>query len=845
MKKIYFSTLLSALCCLQINAQAPKNYGRGEMELEFKKLANTVSVLYIAAHPDDENTRLISWLVNEKCVRTGYLSLTRGDGGQNLIGSEQGIALGVIRSQELLAARRVDGAEQFFTRAFDFGYSKTPEETFEKWNREEILADVVYVIRKFRPDIIITRFATDGSGGHGHHTASAMLAEEAFEAAADPSRFPKQLKTVNIWQSKRLLYNSAARFWNPNADMSSFVPEDVGGFNQSLGKSYGEISAESRSMHRSQGFGSAKQRGQMLEHFKPLKGDTFQLKNLFDRIDLGHSKLPIAKKRKQLINAAAKDFLNQNINACTQKLLQALALQAQYKEEDYNYKYQQIIATILRVNGIFLEACSEGSAAFSAGDSIKIKVNGINRSQTSATLHQVNLEFLGSNQNCPQAVMQQLVEDKLETNKIIGIQLPAKVCAEAGASSMFWLNQNLEDNKFLMQPTQVGLAYALQSSYQVQFTLSVLNQKIQYTAPVMFKFTHPEKGEIYRNTLVTPPAMINVSSNVLVCNDTLPRIVKVSLKAGRDNVSGMFRAVHNGSWKITAQNASKTTDFVCEMPFYIGKKMEELDLAFLISAPALGAETKVNFELIIDSIKYTKGYEEINYDHIPTQVLFPNAELKLVKIEVQKKLKKLGYIKGAGDEIAERLNQIGYEIISLTDEQIANENLFEFESIIIGVRAYNTNEKLSIYKSKLMNYVANGGNLIVQYNTNSFAGPFKGDIGPYPFKISRERITDENAKVVFENPAHPVLNKPNKISESDFEGWIQERSIYQAGEMDSRYENILNMADPNAKSTGGSLIIGKYGKGYFIYTGLVFFRELPAGVPGAYRLFVNLIELGK
>jgi hypothetical protein len=303
--------------------------------------------------------------------------------------------------------------------------------------------------------------------------------------------------------------------------------------------------------------------------------------------------------------------------------------------------------------------------------------------------------------------------------------------------------------------------------------------------------------------------------------------------------------VHNGSWKITAQNASKTTDFVCEMPFYIGKKMEELDLAFLISAPALGAETKVNFELIIDSIKYTKGYEEISYDHIPTQVLFPNAELKLVKIEVQKKLKKLGYIKGAGDEIAERLSQIGYEVISLTDEQIANENLFEFESIIIGVRAYNTNEKLSIYKSKLMNYVANGGNLIVQYNTNSFAGPFKGDIGPYPFKISRERITDENAKVIFENPAHPVLNKPNKISESDFEGWIQERSIYQAGEMDSRYENILNMADPNAKSTGGSLIIGKYGKGYFIYTGLVFFRELPAGVPGAYRLFVNLIELGK
>ena len=251
-----------------LKAQPPKSWSSSEILLQLKKLNTVGSVLYIAAHPDDENTRLIAYLANEKCLRTGYLSLTRGDGGQNLIGPEQGVELGLIRTQELLAARRIDGGEQFFTRAYDFGFSKTPEETFEKWNHDSILSDVVWVIRNFRPDIIITRFATDGSGGHGHHTASGILAEEAFDAAADSTRFPEQLKYVKVWQARRLLHNSTARFRDPKADMSKFIKLDVGGYNALLGKSYGEIAAESRSMHKSQGFGSAAQRGEYFEYFK-------------------------------------------------------------------------------------------------------------------------------------------------------------------------------------------------------------------------------------------------------------------------------------------------------------------------------------------------------------------------------------------------------------------------------------------------------------------------------------------------------------------------------------------------------------------------------------------------
>jgi len=838
-------TFIFSILSLPILAQTPKSYGTGELELEFKKLANTASVLYIAAHPDDENTRLISWLVNEKCVRTGYLSLTRGDGGQNLIGAEQGIELGVIRSQELIAARRVDGAEQFFTRAYDFGYSKTPEETFEKWNKEEILADVVFVIRKFRPDIIITRFATDGSGGHGHHTASAILAEEAFDAAADPTRFPKQLKLVNVWQPKRLLYNSAARFWNPQADMRSFIPADVGGFNQSLGKSYGELSAESRSMHRSQGFGSAKQRGEMLEHFKPLKGDTTALKSLFDGIDLAQSKSPIAAKRRQLILAASKDYRAKKIAACTQKLLQALKLQEQFREEDYDYTYQRIKETILRVNGIYLEANSEQTAIFSAGDSIKIKVNGINRSQTRVVLHQIQLKYIGSDQSCQANKQTETIESTLIENKPFSQVLLSEVCSEASASSMYWLNQNIEDNKFVVQATEIGNAYGLMSGYQVQFVLSILNQKIDFLVPVMHKFTNPEKGEIHRNLIITPPAMVNVLSNALVCNDTLPRTIKVAIKAGKNKVSGVLRIKQEDTWKIWANNAIKLDAFTQEIPFSLEKKFEEKDISLSVQAPVGSNTSALQFELVIDGKTYNQGYKEISYDHIPTQVLFPTAGLKLVKLEAKRKVKKIGYIPGAGDEIPIGLNQMGYEVINISDEQISLGNLNEFETIITGVRAYNTNEKLSIHKSKLMDYVSNGGNLIVQYNTNSFAGPFKGDIGPYPFKISRERITDEKAKVIFENPTHPVLNHPNTISESDFENWVQERSIYQASDIDPKYDNIFSMADPNAKSSSGSLIVGKYGKGHFIYTGLVFFRELPAGVPGAYRLLVNLIELGK
>ncbi|MDZ4667052.1 MAG: PIG-L family deacetylase [bacterium] len=844
MKRI--ASIILLLFCLNqtTTAQTPSPYSTSAVVSYLKKLTNTGSVLYIAAHPDDENTRLISWLANEKNVRTGYLSLTRGDGGQNLIGSEQGIELGVIRTQELLAARSTDGGEQFFTRAYDFGYSKTPKETFEKWNHEEILGDVVFVIRKFRPTIIITRFATDGSGGHGHHTASAILAEEAFEAAADPKRFPEQLTYVAVWQAKRLFYNSAARFWNPTADMSNFIKQDVGGFNQNLGKNYGEIAAESRSMHRSQGFGSTKQRGEMFEYFKPIKGDTANLTNIFDRLDLGWKSQENGSKIGPLLADAIAAYKKENIKVCNDKLIQALSFFPTLNSYDKATKYNQIIRAIILVNSLYLEAVSDGSAIGAIGDSLKVKVFGLNRSQTPISIDKISLKEYGTKGGCKTIVQEFKNKEFLQNNTPFTNNLASVICKQIPPSEMNWLSHEIKENKFVIEQANIGNPYDLNSGYFVQFELRVQEKPITIYIALQYKWTDPEKGEHYRPFIITAPAYVNVLSNSLVFNDTLEKEVRLRIKAGKDKVNGILRAHFPSNWSVKfVESGALVQTETCELNFVLDRKMEEKEIVLLVKPPTKDNQGSLTFELEIGGKIYTHGIKEIKYDHIPIQTLFPVAELKLVKINVVRKRKKIGYIPGAGDEIPAALNQMGYEVTTINDNMIASGNLNDYEAIVLGVRAFNTNEKLSINKKKLMAYVELGGNLIVQYNTNSFAGPFKGDIGPYPFKITRERVTDEMAIPVFALPNHEVFNKPNKITEQDFDGWLQERSIYQAGEIDARYEMPLTMNDPGEKASNGALLIGKYGKGNFIYTGLVFFRELPAGVPGAYRLFVNLIEL--
>lgn len=808
MKKISLF-ILSICVTILVNAQAPKSYTSSEILLQLKKLNTVGSVLYIAAHPDDENTRLIAYLANEKCLRTGYLSLTRGDGGQNLIGSEQGIELGMIRTQELLAARRIDGGEQFFTRAYDFGFSKNPEETFTKWSHDSILSDMVWVIRNFRPDIIITRFATDGSGGHGHHTASAMLAEEAFDAAADPTRFPEQLQYVSVWKTRRMFWNVSTRFANPNADMSPYIKLDVGGYNPLLGKSYGEIAAESRSMHKSQGFGSAKQRGESFEFFKPLKGDTTGLKDIFEGIDFSWKRVNGREKIGKQITKILKDYKVEKPSSISVYLEN---LQLLFERENILFHQKLLRKIVFNCNGILKEAIVD-KPNYSINEKVNVVKQTIVRDFYYAKDYKYNFT-------------------KYDTTKF----------SSNGISQLYWIIKPIEKNMFCIVDKSNLLTNNLTSPNDISYlNFKTSNNSFRFLEPIQYKWVDPEKGELYRPLVITPPVMINLTQKSFVFTDEKPKEIQVIIKAGKDKIQTKVKANLPQGW--TSEPAFANIN--------LPKKGDEQIISFSIKSPLVissEAEKQTTIKFIAemeDGAAYTKGIKEIKYDHIPVQTWFPEAEAKLVKVDVKKTFNTVGYIQGAGDEVPASLEQMGYKVVIITDEQLQNGNLNEFPAIVLGVRAFNTNEKLQQYKQRVFDYVKEGGNLIVQYNTNSFFGPLKDQISPVPFKLSRDRVTIEEAPVTFLLPEHPVLNFPNKITNADFDGWIQERGIYFGTDMDSSFLCPLSMNDPKEKPNKGSLIIAKYGKGNYVYTGLAFFRELPAGVPGAYRLFANILSLEK
>lgn len=790
-----------------------------------KKLNTVGSVLYVAAHPDDENTRLLGYLANEKKFRTGYLSLTRGDGGQNLIGKEQGEPLGLIRTQELLAARRIDGAEQFFTRANDFGYSKTPEETFTFWNKDSILADVVLSIRRFKPDVIICRFPTTGEGGHGHHTASAMLAVEAFDAAADPKRFPEQLKYVQVWQAKRIFWNTF-NFGTTNTTAPNQLKIDVGVFNPLLGKSYGEIAAESRSCHKSQGFGSAKQRGSNIEYFKLLKGDSVAT-DLFEGINTTWAKFKGQDKIQKLIDDCIKTY---NPQAPENSLADLVAIYKQIQaldESNENLRYwkkqklKETESLLLACSGLWLEASTSDYIGIT-GQDVAITTQIVNRNKSDVKLNSVS--YLNSDTTTVLT---------LKSNELYTFKRKEKLSNSLSFSNPYWLNQKHDIGLYTVtNPNLIGRPEN-ESNTKVSFNISILDLNLKIERPLVYKFTDPVKGEIYRPFEILPPATVNIPEKVFVFTDATPKTISITIKANAANTNGTLQLKGSAGWNITIKNPD----------FKLANKGDEAIIEATIVADKNAKDGQLQASVLINSVSYNKSIKRIEYDHIPYQFILSDAEAGLVNIDLKKTGTNIGYIPGAGDDVPAALKQIGYNVTILTDELLSNGNLSQFNAIVSGVRAYNTNDRLQVHYTKLMEYVKNGGNLIVQYNTNNRIGPVKANIGPYPFTISRDRVTDEKANIVFSNKKHSALNFPNQITQKDFDGWIQERGIYFATEIDKQYETIFSMKDPNEKASDGSLIIGKYGKGNFVYTGLVFFRELPAGIPGAYRLFVNLLSL--
>jgi LmbE family N-acetylglucosaminyl deacetylase len=806
------------------NLFAQTSLTSGEIYLRLKKLNVLGTVLYVAAHPDDENTRLLAYFSKDRLYKTGYLSVTRGDGGQNLIGNEQGIELGLIRTQELLSARTIDGAEQFFTRAYDFGYSKTPDETFEKWNKEKVLADVVWIIRTFKPDVIITRFPVTGEGGHGHHTASAILANEAFIAAADPKRFPEQLTLTQPWQAKRILWN-AFNFGSTNTTRDDQFKFDVGTYNAVLGKSYGEIAAESRSQHKSQGFGVPRSRGEALEYFSATDANQVQ-NDLFENINTTWSRVPGSSNISQLIDGVIKDYDFLNPQKSIPQLVQVYkSLRVMPESHWRSVKLLETQYLIEQASGMWIESFTSQPYAVH-GDSLRIQMVVNDRLGVGAKIQSIKFEETDS-----------VLQRPLMKNKNLVIPKTIAVKNSVPITQPYWLQNEMEEGYFnVTDQKQIGAAEII-TGYKVVFNMEIGGEVFALEKPVKHKYTDPVKGELYQPLVILPSISLTPDE-------------QIKLSVGKNELEGIITV------KANAKNVQvKADDIALKQNDKPNTQIDPKTLSF--SSGGSTQNVKYNISAAKDNqyyfsftnpenkSKFSHQLHEIKYDHIPNITYQTPVVVKNTKIDLVTRGKRIGYIVGAGDKVPEALEQIGYEVVLMQEKELARNNLQQFDAIIAGVRAYNTNEWLNLYHDKLMRYVENGGNLIVQYNTSNQIGPVRAKIGPYPFNISRTRITDEKSKINFVDPAHQVLNFPNKITSADFNNWIQERSIYHAAEWDKNFKPVLSLSDPGEAAEDGSLIIARYGKGYFTYTGLVFFRQLPAGVPGAYRLIANLIALNQ
>jgi hypothetical protein len=783
-------------------------------------------VLYIAAHPDDENTNLMAFWANGSLYETAYLSITRGDGGQNLIGPELRERLGVIRTEELLAARRLDHAQQFFSRAVDFGFSKTAEETLRIWDHEKILSDVVWVIRKFRPDVVVTRFSPDDHLTHGHHTASAILAEEAFAAASDPSRFPEQLAFVKPWHPTRLVWNTSPFFFtnrNLPFDPSGLTVLEAGGYNPLLGKAYTEIAAASVSMHKSQGVGRPPLRGARKEYFKLLEGEPMT-SALFDGVDTDWSRVAnseaVAAKIRQIIS----DFHPAEPAASVAGLLELRQALSELKEGDRVAEKQaeldQIIAACL---GLHVEA-STTNATITPGQTADVKLETINRCNIPVTLQQVRFPLSGDSTR---------IDEALPPNELIAKNVSCKIPENTPYSQPYWLRQPATLGTFVVDDQKLIGLPENPPHLPIEIALQVSGQELRYVVDTRYRTVDPVAGELRQSLVIAPPIFTDFANPVLMFATNQPKSVSVRVIASTGPVKGQLKLTAPDGWHVDP--AAVQIDLK-------GANAETV-AAFTVKPPEQDSEGTLRAIAFIEGREYSFGHVRISYPHIGVHILMPRAEVTVVRADIRKKGERIGYIPGAGDDVPESLQQIGYTVKILSDADISAENLAQFSAVVLGIRAYNTDDRIPKWLPELFTYVKNGGVAISQYNTT--ADLKTKEMAPYPLEISRDRVTDENAEVRILVPNHPLVTTPNKITSKDFDGWVQERGLYFPDKWDAAWTPILSCNDPNEKPLDGGLLVAKSGKGFFIYTSYSWFRQLPAGVRGAYRLFANMLSLGR
>ncbi|MGB1450406.1 MAG: PIG-L family deacetylase [Marinirhabdus sp.] len=808
-------------------AQQPKKPTTSQIYHNLQDLNFLGSALYIAAHPDDENTRLISFLANGLHARTAYLSLTRGDGGQNLVGPELRELLGVIRTQELVAARNIDGGQQLFTRANDFGYSKHPDETLAIWNKTEVLGDVVRAVRKFRPDVIINRFDHRSPGStHGHHTASAMLSVQAFDLVNDPSKYPATAAQFGTWQPKRLFFNTSWWFYGSRenfekADKSKLVQVETGGYYPALGLSNGEIAALSRSMHKSQGFGSTGSRGSQTEHLEFLKGSFPNKKTVFDGINTTWSRVAGGKEIGAILNTVEKNFNFKDPAAMVPQLLQAYRLVKNLKDPFWrDIKLKQLQQLLLDCAGVYLEAVSTTNT-INPKSPVNVNFELINRSSAPFSLKEIKT---------PAGIT---IEGATALKKNEKVQFSRTLQTQSTTTSApYWLETPGSLGMYTAPENLIGLP-GTPAPQQVIFVLAANGTTLEVTRNIVYKTNDAVKGEVYRPLAVMPKVTSRIPEKVIIFSSEKPKQVPVVISSAAPQANGSVKLNHPKGWNVTpAQHV-----------FNLKNPGETVTVYFTVTPPKKQSEGPLQPLVAMGGALYNKELVTIDYGHIPFQQVLLPSQAKVVRIPLEKKGEHIGYINGAGDAIPESLRSIGYKVTQIEPGTITAAALEKYAAVVVGIRAYNTVPQLAFKQNELNTYVENGGTLLLQYNTAHRL--VTKDIAPYPITLSRDRVTDEFSDVTVLAPDHPVLNFPNKITQTDFEGWVQERGLYFPNKWDSAFTPILGMHDKDQPETQGALLVAQHGKGHYIYTGLSFFRELPAGVAGAYRLFANILSLGK
>jgi LmbE family N-acetylglucosaminyl deacetylase len=768
--------------------------GAAAAQLALERLSVTGRALMIAAHPDDENTALLAWLAGGRKVRTGYLSLTRGEGGQNLIGSEQGHLLGAIRTQELLAARRIDGAEQFFTRAVDFGYSKRAQEALAKWDRERVLGDIVWVIRRFQPDVMILQFSGTPRDGHGQHQASAILGKEAFIAAADPKRYPEQFASVRPWKAKRVVWNPYVFRAEDEKSFASKLEVDVGEYDQLLGRSYAEIAGISRSMHRSQAMGTSERRGSVKTYLVHVAGDP-AVKDLFEGVA---SRLPDTTLA--ILTKASRTFDWRHPERTVPLLLQARTGISDVQ------KRQEIDNTIGLCAGLWLDATIDRPLA-TVGESVRIAAQALNRSSLPVTLESIafdgapGVRAFAASRTLKDNVVEQLTQEWKVVPAVRGTPVEQP------------------------EPNPVIVA---------RFRLNVGGVAVELTRPVVHRYVDPVLGERTRPFVIVPPVSVRFSNSAVVFPSKSAREIELQLHS-QTKASGSARLRVPSGWKAEPAMA----------PFNLSAAGESTVVRFRVTPPPGPSAGVAGAEAKLQNTTSNTELHTIQYPHVPVQVVSTDAKATLARADVVSLVRRVGYIMGAGDLVPDALRQLDCEVILLSADDLATGDLSRFDAIVTGVRAYNVRSDVRANRHRLLEYVRAGGTLVVQYNVLQSDKEDDASFAPYPIKIGRARVSVEEAPVSLLRPDHPLLTVPNRITSLDFEGWIQERGLYFADKWDQRYETMIASADPGEPLHSGGLLYARLGKGAYIFTAYSWFRQLPAGVPGAYRIFANLLSAGK